>query len=468
MVVDSGIFRMLVRRSHLASFCLMASASTIAVVEYAMYKPEMLPDSTEDNSGSDNEDVSDSDVDANDEEDGSNNRLIETEEQADAGQRDPFLPAGEKEVTISSGDTLASVITKLGFDKTDVHLASRALSRVFNLRNLKIGQKLVVKGMRDKSGDLALTGIELRPDYKSKIVVSKASTGYSTKKIDIPLRKVVKSISGRISPKSPSHSLKKCGVKASVSAEALRGLSHIADIKSARSPVDFEFLYQDYYDDEGHKVGKSELLYASVFINGKIRRIYKFSYGNTSEFVDANGVILSTVAKSGSMLANPLGIMKVTSPFGVRRHPISGRVKMHKGVDLSANNGTPVRAPASGIVAKAAYYSGYGRYVKIKHAHAISTAYGHLNRIIVRNGQRVMKGQIIGYTGKSGNSTGYHLHYEVLKNGRPINPLTVIGAAPGKLAGERLAKFKKFKRNVNIQVVGLIPASKKESKRNRY
>ena len=460
---------MIVERTHLASLSLMVLACAIAVAEYTTYTPTLAPDSMDYDAGQSGDDeksdVLDDDAEKNTDEE---EEIERSEGVMDVSKSDPFASAGEKEVTISSGDTLASVITNLGFDKTDVYLASKALSKVFNLRNLKIGQKIVVKGTRDKKGDLTLNGIELRPDYKSKIVVKKNESGYSAEKLDVPVKKVVRSISGRMLPKSPEYSLKKCGVKLSVSREALRGLSQVVNVRTARAPIDFEFLYQDYYDDEGHVVKKSDLLYAAVFINGKILRIYKFTYGNTSEFVDSNGMILSTKNRNASLLGQPLGVMKVTSHFGIRKHPISGKIRGHKGIDIAARVGTPIVAPANGVVERASYYSGYGMYVKIRHTATVSTAYGHLSKIAVRTGQHVTKGQTIGYVGRTGNTTGSHLHYELHKCGHPINPLTFVKKEPQRLTGDKLSKFNRFKRNVNIQVVGLIPSRGSKAKLHKY
>lgn len=472
---------MIIRKSHLSSICLMALASTIAITEYATYTPTILPDVLDSELPQpqiDYQDESNESIDESNSESGTSTEkdlssLDISDGEADVANdssnesADPFSPSGQTEVKINSGDTLATALSKLGFDKTDIYLASKSLSKVFNLRNLKIGQTIVVKGSKDESGDLTLTGLELKPDYKTKIVVSKNDSGYNTEKIDVPVKKVMRSISGVIAPKSPEYSLVQCGVASNVSADALRGLSQIVNIRSSKTPVDFELLYQDYFDDDGKRVRKPELLYASVFIGGKIKRIYKFSYGNFSEFIDSNGVILKTLAKSRSMLNQPLGRMKITSKFGIRRHPISGKIKGHTGVDLSAPVGTPIRAAASGTVMRASHYSGYGRYINIKHSKAISTAYAHLSRIVVRSGQHVSQGQIIGYTGNSGNSTGPHLHYEVLQNGHPINPMSFVKQDPQKLSGDKLYKFNQFKKQVNLQVVGLNPSKNKNVKVGR-
>ena len=187
-----------------------------------------------------------------------------------------------------------------------------------------------------------------------------------------------------------------------------------------------------------------------------------------NEYVDSSGMIIRTLASSKSMLNHPLSCMKITSKFGIRRHPISGKIKGHTGVDLSASIGTPIRAAASGVIVHASYYSGYGRYIKIKHSSAINTAYGHLSRIVVRNGQRVSQGQIIGYTGNSGYSTGPHLHYEVMKNGRFVNPMSFVKQEPQRLTGRKLHRFNQFKKEVNLQIVGLVPMKNKAVLTKKY
>ncbi|MDR2458971.1 MAG: M23 family metallopeptidase, partial [Holosporales bacterium] len=163
----------------------------------------------------------------------------------------------------------------------------------------------------------------------------------------------------------------------------------------------------------------------------------------------------------------PLAHMKVTSPFGMRRNPKNGHIKLHTGVDLSAVVGTPVRAAASGVIMVATYCAGYGKYVNVRHNSMTSTAYGHLSRIVVRSGQHVSRGQILGYSGMSGYCRGAHLHYEVIRNGRHVNPLSLVRQDLQRLTGMDLAKFNRFKKEINLQVVGLSPVTSKAKSSGR-
>lgn len=120
---------------------------------------------------------------------------------------------------------------------------------------------------------------------------------------------------------------------------------------------------------------------------------------------------------------SPLRSMRMTSGYGMRTHPVLGRRRAHKGVDLAAPTGTPIYATADGLVSRANWFSSYGKYISIEHGGEIQTRFAHLSRIAVRNGQRVQKGDLIGFVGSTGRSTGPHLHYEVRVSGRSVNPL---------------------------------------------
>jgi murein DD-endopeptidase MepM/ murein hydrolase activator NlpD len=151
-----------------------------------------------------------------------------------------------------------------------------------------------------------------------------------------------------------------------------------------------------------------------------------------SGWVDATG----TDASAEAMRTPVAG--RISSGFGMRFHPIVGRERFHKGVDLAAGMGTPIHAAADGRITYAGWAGGYGRQVRIGHADGLATAYGHMSRIAAVPGQLVHRGDVIGYVGSSGLSTGPHVHYEVFKNGRPVNPMTVryVGAQ-GMQRGER-------------------------------
>ena len=167
--------------------------------------------------------------------------------------------------------------------------------------------------------------------------------------------------------------------------------------------------------------------------------LLKWTDGKQTVWLNADHV----GGEAGATLRLPVS-GRVTSGFGNRFHPILGYARMHQGVDLAASYGAPIAAAAPGRVVAAGWAGGYGREVIIAHGGGIQTRYGHMSRLAAQVGQMVSQGQVIGYVGSSGLSTGPHVHYEVLKNGRPVNPMSVklVGGGPGQLEGEKLHQFR--------------------------
>lgn len=182
-----------------------------------------------------------------------------------------------------------------------------------------------------------------------------------------------------------------------------------------------------------------QLLYAGM---DRVARadveLMKWTDGKHIIWVNADGV-----GGDGSQSMRMPVPGRLTSGFGERFHPILGFVRFHDGVDLAAASGTPIVAAADGKVLSAGWAGGYGRAVVIAHADGLETKYGHMSRISAYAGESVSRGEVIGFVGSSGLSTGPHLHFEVLRNGQPVNPMSVraIGGGAGQLEGERLVDF---------------------------
>jgi murein DD-endopeptidase MepM/ murein hydrolase activator NlpD len=165
--------------------------------------------------------------------------------------------------------------------------------------------------------------------------------------------------------------------------------------------------------------------------------LLKWTDGKNVVWVNADGVGGEDQSRMGMPVHG-----RVTSGFGNRFHPILGYVRFHDGLDLAASAGTPIVAAADGRVVGAGWRGGYGQQVQIAHADGVHTLYGHMSRIAAYTGELVHKGQVIGYVGSTGLSTGPHLHFEVTKNGRPVNPMSVkMTGGPGHLEGEKLHAF---------------------------
>ncbi|MDR2458551.1 MAG: hypothetical protein LBD43_00425, partial [Holosporales bacterium] len=343
---------MVVRKSHFLSISLLATASAIAIVEYVLVSHETVVD------------FPDEDVEPSDEV--TDDVGVPAENTKPAGEEytgpiakpypqtqvivpndtsDDDMP-GERKIVVQSGDSIATILEGIKVHRTEVHMISKALSKIFNLKSLKTGQEISIRGHADANsiGMFCVDMMEIRNAYDLKIVVERVGPGYKARKETIPVKKVIRSVTGVITPHDPNTSLKRSGVKPQIARDVMKSLAQVVNIRSAKSAVNFEFLYQDFYMEDGSVARSPELVYASVLINGKIIRLYKFAHGNRSEYVDQNGNLVRTLASTSSMLLPPLAHMKVTSPFGMRRNPKNGHIKLHTGVDLSAVVGTPVRA----------------------------------------------------------------------------------------------------------------------------
>jgi septal ring factor EnvC (AmiA/AmiB activator) len=178
------------------------------------------------------------------------------------------------------------------------------------------------------------------------------------------------------------------------------------------------------------------LLFAGITEGGKKTQMLKWTNGSREQWYEANGV-----GETKGVMRQPV-LGHLTSSFGLRRHPILGFSRMHQGVDFGAPMGAPIVAASDGVVTFAGRHGGHGNYVRLNHSGGIATGYAHMSRIIARNGQRVRQGELIGYVGSTGLSTGPHLHYEMYRNGQAINPTSMKFTTVQQLVGRDLANFR--------------------------
>jgi murein DD-endopeptidase MepM/ murein hydrolase activator NlpD len=198
----------------------------------------------------------------------------------------------------------------------------------------------------------------------------------------------------------------------------------------------FEVLFAD----EGEGEGKSEVLFASLTNAGETRKFYRYQAGDDGvvDYYDETG-------KSAKkfLVRKPLAEGQVTSNFGSRRHPVLQYTRVHTGVDWAAETGTPIYAAGNGVIEKIGWEGGYGKFIKIRHPNGYATGYGHMSAFArnMAEGAKVRQGQIIGYVGSTGLSTGAHLHYEIMINGRHVDPMKVKLPRGRVLEGPQLATF---------------------------
>ncbi len=213
----------------------------------------------------------------------------------------------------------------------------------------------------------------------------------------------------------------------------------------------FEVVYERDRDETGRVVRLGKIQYVRLDIGGKPLRYWRYrpSDDKIPDYFDAKG---HSIRKA--LLRTPVDGAKLTSRFGKRRHPILGYTRVHRGVDFGAPKGTPIYAAGDGMIEVAKWEGNYGRYVRMRHNQEIKTAYAHMSRIAkgIRKGKRVRQGQIIGFVGSTGLSTGPHLHYEVISKGRKTNPLSVKLPTGRHLKGKELKRFEAARANLDRRI----------------
>ena len=214
----------------------------------------------------------------------------------------------------------------------------------------------------------------------------------------------------------------------------------------------FEIYYEQYVDDDNIVRRTGKIIYASMFVNNKEISLYNFKYKNEEGFYDVDG---KSVIKT--LMKTPINGARLSSSFGMRKHPILGFNKLHQGTDFAAPTGTPIMASGAGVILKAQRYKGYGNFVSIKHNSTYVTAYGHMSKYGrgIKRGVRVNQGQIIGYVGSTGMSTGPHLHYEVIKNGKRVNSQRLKLPTGKILNNEARNKFEVERIKIDVKLAEL-------------
>jgi murein DD-endopeptidase MepM/ murein hydrolase activator NlpD len=346
----------------------------------------------------------------------------------------------EKVLRVAKGESLALLLSRAGADWSEVNRAVTAVSPVFNPRRVRPGQEVSVY-LKRAEGKLTLSGFSFRSDPGAAVTVSRVYSGeFIAREILTPVTFEVARVRGKV-----TSSLYEDAVAGGATDKEVGVLSDIfaydVDFQRDIFPGDtFELVFERFYDDEGRTVRTGELLYAALAARDGPKAFYRFTApGETQgEWYDADG---KTARKF--LMKTPINGARLSSGYGMRRHPILGFTRMHQGTDFAAPTGTPIMAAGDGVIDRIGYFGGYGRYIRIRHDNQYQTAYGHMSAFAsgLRVGAKVRQGSTIGYVGSTGSSTGPHLHYEVLVNGVHINPMGMRLPTGRNLEGEALAAF---------------------------
>lgn len=350
-----------------------------------------------------------------------------------------------KDLTIKKGDTFISILNDLGLNYQESHNIYLDLKKVYDPRNLKVGQKLKINAIINNQSKevVELLSVIITPDVGRRYIISQTQAKtYQIQAEKDELIEEINSAQGTISG-TLSASMQKYGVPSKVVHKFTSIFASSIDFRrDVRKGDKFELVYENQITPEGKLVKSGDLLYAALILKTGKLSLYRYedAKGN-AEYYDEKGE-----AKKKALYRKPLAFQaaRISSPFGKRRHPILRDLRIHWGIDYAAPRGTAIFAAGDGVVQVAKYNGAYGNYIKIRHNGEFSTAYGHMKGFAkgIRSGTRVKQGQVIGYVGTTGRSTGPHLHYEVVQKGKRVNPRGVTAATGDGLSGRDLKKLK--------------------------
>ena len=347
---------------------------------------------------------------------------------------------------IESGDTFDSVLNEYGVKKDEIIIIKKKLSKKINLNNLNTNQKILFT--IDQTSD-SIKEFMFQISNKERIVLTRDLEGKNFKE-EILLTKLKKEIIYK--ENIISLSLYKSAVNQTIPLSIIIDFARIYGFqvdfqRDIRKLDKFQIMYEAFIDENGRVIETGNILFANLILSGEDNSLYFFDKEGSIGHYDKNG---KSVQKA--LMKTPINGARLSSPFGMRKHPIDGFNKMHRGTDFAAPMGTPIMASGSGIVKKAGWCGGGGNCIVIKHNSTYQTIYAHMSKFAkgVRSGVRVKQGQIIGYVGSTGKSTGPHLHYEVLVNGKRVNSQKLKLPSGKVLKGNnrKIFETKKIKLNV--------------------
>ncbi len=361
--------------------------------------------------------------------------------------KSPYL---EYDYLIKDGDTVETILKKFGIKSDQVDFVVKKIKKM-NLADIKTGQKisfLLKKNINTKEIEIVSVNYPLSKETfvqidkkKDRIEVTKNITRLFKKEIVL---------NGKITS-SLYKSASDAGIEPGIIIEFARIFGFEVDFqRDIRKGDGFEILFERFTDDRGKSVKTGKILYAYLDVNNQKIKLYRFGKKNNIDFYDIDGKSISK-----ALMKTPINGARLSSPFGMRKHPILGFNKHHNGTDFAAPTGTPIMASGTGTVIKAGWCGNGGNCVRIRHNSSYTTGYGHMSKIATRTGRRVRQGQIIGYVGSTGMSTGPHLHYTVSYNGKFINSQRLKLPSGKVLKGEERKLFEVERIKLDVKLAEL-------------
>ena len=350
--------------------------------------------------------------------------------------------------TLKDGDTLTSVLKKTKLTSREIdQLISSTIDKI-NVNKLKIGTRIeIISYLKDS--EKTVKEIIIYPDVENKINISKVKDNFIVEKDIKTLFSKNKFYEVKID-KSIYSSLKQVEVPDNIIMEFVQLFSFDIDFqRDIRNGNSLKIMFDQYYDKYDNVVKTGSIYFAEINLLSSSYELYRFKSQNMIEYFNAEGK-----SATKALMKTPINGARLSSGFGMRKHPILGYNKKHQGVDFAAPTGTPIMAAGTGHIEFVGNNGGAGKYIRIKHLNGYKTSYSHLSKYAsgIKKNVRVTQGQTIGYVGNTGLSTGPHLHYEVIYNGERINPMKMKLPSGKKLEGENLKNFLLVKEKTDAEI----------------
>ncbi len=347
--------------------------------------------------------------------------------------KSPYL---EYDYIVKNNDTIESILKKFSVNSDEIAFVVKKIKKQ-KLSNISPGQKIQFILKKSSNGkDLEIFKINYPISKTTFVRIDKRKDGINVSKNITQLFKKNVVVEGRISNNLYS-SATSSGMEPSIIIEFARIFGFEVDFqRDIRKGDKFQVMYERYFDDRNKQIKTGKILYAYLNVNNQKIKLYRFEIKNDFDFYDEKG---RSIRKA--LMKTPINGARLSSPFGNRKHPILGFTKHHNGTDFAAPTGTPIMASGNGTVIKAGWCGNGGNCVRIRHNSSYTTGYGHMSKIATRTGRRVRQGQIIGYVGNTGMSTGPHLHYTVSYNGKFVNSQKLKLPSGKTLSGDERKKF---------------------------
>ena len=367
---------------------------------------------------------------------------------ANAAAPEGLMSPEAVDVQIRKGETFEQAVRRTGIGADDAQALVATLANALDTSAMRAGQKFetAISRPRGGRGDARLIGMTMRTGPASQLTVSRSFDGaLRLRALEEKVTNETVVLKGDVRG-SLSATAARLGATDSVRRKAGQLFAHKFDMdRDIRASDLFTLVFDRSVTEQGRTIASGELLYAEL--KGVVFYRFQVPGSREAQYFDATGKNM----RSG-MMRTPLDrVTRISSNFGFRRHPIAGYRKMHQGMDFAAGTGTPIVAPADGVVVEARRWGGYGNWLRIPHSNGLETGYGHLSRYGsgIRAGQRVSQGQVVAYVGSTGASTGPHLHYEIWRNGQRINPAGIRTDLSTTLAGSDLTAFRAEKARID-------------------